>query len=51
MVAIRDVGATALVEVLKSPSCQIVEMNLGCNEIWEDGGKAIGEVLRVNKSV
>ncbi len=38
-------------EVLRSPVCSIVDLNLGCNEIWEEGGKAIGEMLRVNKSV
>jgi hypothetical protein len=49
--ALRDPGTIAIVDLLRSPSCSITELNLGCNEIWEEGGKALGDVLKVNKSV
>src|SRR4051812_4376234 len=49
--ALRDPGAMAVVDLLRSTSCAITDLNVGCNEIWEEGGKALGEVLKVNKSV
>lgn len=48
---LRDPGTLNLIELLKLPNCYVQELNLGCNEIWDEGGKALGEVLAINKSV
>jgi hypothetical protein len=50
-IAIRDPGTHSIVELLRSPQCTLTELNLGCNEIWDEGGKALGEVLKINKTV
>jgi hypothetical protein len=47
---IQDIGAAAIVDAIKTSS-SVRHLNLGCNDICDEGGKAIGQMLKFNKSV
>jgi hypothetical protein len=38
-------------DMLNSTPTLLHSLNLGCNDIWDEGGKAIGEMLKFNKNV
>ena len=48
---IGDLGAQAVGTVLLQPQLKLVELDLGDNEIREDGVAALGDALAVNKTL